>query len=145
MTTACIFCQIIAGQSPAHKVYEDAHVLVFMDAFPVTDGHTLVVTKEHAATLFDASPEALQVVMAAARRVAHGIRQVMQPAGLMVFQLNGEAAGQTVFHYHMHLLPRAEGEPLALHGRVPGDPDRLRTQAERFAAALPPPAGEPTR
>jgi histidine triad (HIT) family protein len=145
MGKPCIFCQIIAGEAPAHKVYEDEHVLAFMDAFPVTDGHTLVVTKDHAANIFEASPEALLVVMATAKRVAHAIHQVMQPAGLMVFQLNGAAAGQTVFHYHMHLLPRADGEPLALHGRVSGDPERLRSQAERFAAAMAPLVGAPLR
>jgi histidine triad (HIT) family protein len=136
MDQDCIFCRIVAGEAPAHRVYEDDHTVAFMDIFPVTDGHTLVVTKTHAVTLFDASVEELQAVATTAKRVAHALRTVLQPAGLMVFQLNGVAAGQSVFHYHMHLLPRAEGEPLQLHTRVPGDPARLQTVATALAAAL---------
>ncbi|HEY8516191.1 MAG TPA: HIT family protein [Candidatus Binatia bacterium] len=128
----CIFCKIVRGEAPAHRVAEDERTLSFLDIFPVSDGHTLVITKEHYATLFDAPAEALQAVAATAKRVAHALRDVVQPEGMMVFQLNGAAAMQTVFHYHMHLLPRRSGEPLALHTRVPGDPQRL----ERLSAEL---------
>jgi histidine triad (HIT) family protein len=132
----CIFCRIVAGSMPCHRVYEDAHTLAFMDIFPVADGHTLVITKQHAATIFDADETALTAVAATARRVAHALRAVLAPDGLMVFQLNGAAAMQTVFHYHMHLLPRRDGEPLALHTRIPGDPARLAALASQLAAAL---------
>ena len=132
----CIFCKIVRGEAPAHRVYEDERVLVFMDLFPVTDGHTLVVTKEHFENLFEASEESLRAVAAASRRIARAIQAALEPEGLMVFQLNGRAAGQAVFHYHMHLMPRNEGEPLALHTRVQGDPERLREVSERLAAAL---------
>jgi histidine triad (HIT) family protein len=132
----CIFCRIVAGAAPAHRVHEDELTLSFMDAFPVTDGHTLVVTKAHAPTIFDASEAALTAVAASARRVAHAIRATLAPDGLMVFQLNGAAAMQTVFHYHMHLMPRRDGEPLALHSRVPGDPARLAEIASQLRAAL---------
>ncbi len=132
----CIFCRIVAGEAPAHRVHEDELTLSFMDAFPVTDGHTLVVTKAHAPTIFDASEAALTAVAASARRVAHAIRATLAPDGLMVFQLNGAAAMQTVFHYHMHLMPRRDGEPLALHSRVPGDPARLAEIASQLRAAL---------
>jgi histidine triad (HIT) family protein len=132
----CIFCRIVAGEAPAHRVLEDEHTLSFMDAFPVTDGHTLVVTKAHAPTIFDASEAALTAVAASARRVAHAIRATLAPDGLMVFQLNGAAAMQTVFHYHMHLMPRRDGEPLALHSRVPGDPARLAEIASQLRTAL---------
>jgi len=128
----CIFCKIVRGEAPAHRVAEDEHTLTFLDIFPVTDGHTLVITKDHHATLFDAPADALEAVAATAKRVAHALREELSPEGLMVFQLNGAAAGQTVFHYHMHLLPRAAGEPLALHTRVPGKPERLAS----LAAAL---------
>jgi histidine triad (HIT) family protein len=131
----CIFCRIASGELPCHRVYEDERVLAFMDIFPVADGHTLVITKQHAATIFDADPASLAAVMAASRRIADAIRTVLAPDGLMVFQLNGAAAMQTVFHYHMHLLPRREGEPLALHTRVPGDPARLAEVAGQLAAA----------
>jgi histidine triad (HIT) family protein len=132
---SCIFCRIVRGEAPCHRVYEDAHTLAIMDAFPVTDGHTLVLTTAHAATIFEASETALTAVAATARRVAQAIRAVLAPDGLMVFQLNGAAAMQTVFHYHMHLLPRRAGEPLALHTRVPGDPARLADLARRIADA----------
>ncbi len=130
---SCIFCKIVRGEAPAAKVFEDEHTLALMDIFPVTDGHTLVITKDHAENLFEASSEALQAVAATAKRVAHALKDTLAPDGLMVFQLNGAAAGQTVFHYHMHLMPRADGEPLALHTRVPGDPQRLATLAKALA------------
>jgi histidine triad (HIT) family protein len=132
----CIFCGIARGAAPCHRVYEDADTLAFMDIFPVTDGHTLIVTKAHFADVFSATPEALAAVAVTAHRVAAAIRTVLDPDGLMVFQLNGAAAMQTVFHYHMHLMPRAAGEPLALHTRVPGDPARLAELAARLAAAM---------
>lgn len=136
MSPDCIFCKIVRGEAPAHRVYEDGDTLVFMDIFPVTDGHTLVVTKAHWGDVFAASADGLAAVARTAHRVAQAIRRVLHPDGLMVFQLNGAAAGQTVFHYHMHLMPRAQGEPLQLHTRVPGDPARLQDLAARFAAVL---------
>jgi histidine triad (HIT) family protein len=132
----CIFCRIVRGDAPCHRVYEDAHTLVMMDIFPVTDGHALVITKQHFADIFAATEPALTAVAATAHRVAAAIRTVLAPDGLMVFQLNGAAAMQTVFHYHMHLMPRAAGEPLVLHTRVPGDPARLAELAQRLAAAI---------
>jgi histidine triad (HIT) family protein len=134
---ACIFCRIVRGDAPCHRIYEDAQTLAMMDIFPVTDGHTLVITKQHFADIFAASESALTAVAATSHRVAAAIRRALAPDGLMVFQLNGAAAMQTVFHYHMHLMPRAAGEPLALHSRVPGDPARLSDLARRIAAALP--------
>lgn len=136
MSQDCIFCKIVGGQAPASKVFEDEHTLVFMDIFPVTEGHTLVITKDHFENVFEATPQSLQAVAATAKRVAEALRRVLMPEGLMVFQLNGAAAGQTVFHYHMHLLPRAMDEPLALHARQLGDPQRLRELAALLAAKL---------
>jgi histidine triad (HIT) family protein len=133
---SCIFCRIVRGEAPAHKVHEDAETLVFMDICPVTDGHTLVITRGHYDTLFAAPASALEAVAGVAKRVAHAIRATLTPDGLMVFQLNGAAAGQTVPHYHLHLMPRSAGEPLALHARVPGDPARLAELATRFRAAM---------
>jgi histidine triad (HIT) family protein len=132
----CIFCRIVRGEAPCHRVYEDADTLAMMDIFPVTDGHTLVITKAHFADIFAATEPALVAVAAAAHRVAAAIRATLAPDGLMVFQLNGAAAMQTVFHYHMHLMPRADGEPLALHSRVPGDPARLAELARRIGGAI---------
>jgi len=133
---SCVFCRIVRGELPCHEVYRDEETIVFMDIAPVTDGHTLVVTREHFENLFTATPLALAGVMATAKLVGDAIRRALAPEGLMVFQLNGAAAGQTVFHYHMHLMPRAAGEPLALHARQPGDPARLAELARRLKAAL---------
>jgi len=132
----CIFCKIVRGEAPAHRVCEDERTLVFMDIFPVTDGHTLVITKDHFENVFEADEEALAAIARTSHRVAAAIKGELSPDGLMVFQLNGAAAGQTVFHYHMHLMPRATGEPLALHARVPGKPARLAEIAGRLARAL---------
>jgi len=135
---ACIFCQIVAREAPAHRVFEDEQTLVFMDIFPVTEGHTLLIPKSHCTNLLDARPHELEAVVAHSQRIAHAIRRVIAPDGIGVFQLNGAAAGQTVFHYHMHLIPRMRGEPLALHGRRLGDPERLAETARALAAALEP-------
>ncbi|MDG2305786.1 MAG: HIT family protein [Candidatus Binatia bacterium] len=132
----CIFCLIVAGKADANKVYEDEHTLVFMDIFPVSDGHTLLIPKSHCKDLFDADPEALSSLMATSKRVATALREAVRPEGMMVFQLNGAAAGQTVFHYHMHLLPRWADQPLELHTRKPGDPARLAELATKIAAVL---------
>jgi histidine triad (HIT) family protein len=132
----CIFCKIVAGQAPAHVVYEDERTLVFMDIFPVADGHVLLIPKSHCTNLLDADPQDLAAVSVRARGVARAIRDVLAPDGIGAFQLNGAAAGQTVFHYHLHLIPRRAGDALQLHGRTPGDPARLATLAEQLAAGL---------
>jgi histidine triad (HIT) family protein len=132
----CIFCQIVAGRAPAFTVDEDATTLSFLDLFPVAKGHTLVVTRAHYENLFEASPEALAGVVTASRRVAYAIREAIEPEGLGVFQLNGAAAGQTVFHYHMHLVPRWHGQEFKLHSRVRGDAGELRETAARIQAAV---------
>ena len=132
----CIFCRIARSEAPCHKVWEDEHVLVFMDIFPVTDGHTLIITREHFENIFEASADSLRAVAAASKGVAAAIRETLSPDGLGLFQLNGAAAGQTVFHYHQHLMPRAEGTIMALHTRVPGVPERLAEVARGLADAL---------
>jgi histidine triad (HIT) family protein len=133
---ACIFCKIVARESPAHRVFEDDRTLVFMDIFPVSLGHTLIIPKAHCTNLLDTTPADLALVVTQAHRLAHAIRDVIAPDGIGVFQLNGAAAGQTVFHYHMHLIPRMHGELLQLHSRTLGDPAELATTAEKLAAAL---------
>jgi histidine triad (HIT) family protein len=132
----CVFCQIVCGEMPSFRVHEDESTLTFLDLFPVTEGHTLVVTKQHFPNVFEASEPALTAVAATSLKVARAIRKALEPDGLAVAQLNGEAAGQTVFHYHMHLIPRTAGEPFRLHGRRRGDPERLRQVAGAIAHAL---------
>jgi histidine triad (HIT) family protein len=133
---ACIFCKIVRGEAPAHVVGEDERTLVFLDIFPVADGHTLIVPKAHCADLFDADAEDLRAVVSRSQRVAAALRKVLAPDGLGVFQLNGAAAGQTVFHYHMHLIPRHHGDGLQIHSRTPGDPARLADLAARLSEVL---------
>jgi histidine triad (HIT) family protein len=132
----CIFCAIVAGDAPAHRVYEDETVIAFMDIAPVGDGHLLIVPKAHSENLLDTDPAALAAVMSLSHRLAHALKRALAPDGVGVHQLNGAAAGQTVFHYHMHLIPRNHGDPIAFHGRKPGDPARLAENAKRIAAAL---------
>jgi histidine triad (HIT) family protein len=132
----CIFCKIVRKEAPAHVVCENDRTLAFMDIFPVADGHTLVIPKAHCDDIFGADPEDLRAVTDVARELAHAIGRVLTPDGLGIFQLNGAAAGQTVFHYHMHLIPRNHGAPLAIHSRTPGDPARMAEIAKRLAEAL---------
>jgi len=132
----CIFCQIVQGRADCHRVYEDESVLAFLDIFPVSPGHVLVIPKEHAVDLFDLPEASAEAVARVARRVAYAVEEVLVPDGLMVAQLNREAAGQTVFHYHMHLIPRAAGDSMTMHARVPGDPDEMAGIASRLVEAL---------
>jgi histidine triad (HIT) family protein len=132
----CIFCRIVAGEAPCARVYEDELTLALMDIFPVSRGHVLVITKEHFANIYEATSDALAAVARVARRVALAIRAELHPEGLGAFQLNGAAAGQTVYHYHLHLLPRAPGEAFLLHGRTRASTAELEETAARLAAAL---------
>lgn len=132
----CVFCKIARGDTPCHKIHEDESTLAFLDIFPVADGHVLIVTKEHFESIFDTPAGALKDAAATAKRVADAMRRALAPEGVGIFQLNGAAAGQTVFHYHVHLVPRATGEPLKLHSRVRGDEERLREVAAKLRSAL---------
>jgi len=135
-TPDCIFCQIVAGRAPAARIAESEHALAFLDLFPVAEGHALVIPKRHYENLFEADEQTLPDVHLLARRVALAMRRALAPDGMMLFQLNGAAAGQTVFHYHAHLLPRMAGTELRLHGRQTADPQRLAEVAARIAAQL---------
>lgn len=132
----CIFCKIVAKQAPAHVVHEGERTLAFMDLFPAADGHVLVIPKRHATNLLECDDADLAAVGARSRRIATAMREVLRVPGIGVFQLNGAAAGQTVFHYHVHLIPRRVGEGLAIHGRGQGDPQRLAQIAGQLAQAL---------
>ena len=132
----CVFCQIVEGHAPCHRVYEDDHILAFMDLFPAAPGHTLVIPKVHAVNLFEIDDASLAAVSRLTPGLARALKKVIEPDGLMVMQLNGAAAGQTVFHYHTHLIPRLEGKTLALQPRVPGDNDELAQWAQQIRHAL---------
>ena len=132
----CIFCRIVAGEAPAHRIYEDERLLAFMDLFPVGKGHLLIIPKQHGENLFEVEEEDLTGVIRLSKRIAEAQREALGPDGIGVYQLNGAAAGQTVFHYHMHLIPRNHGDPLSLHGRVQGDDQELADVAAQLRKAL---------
>ncbi|MCU9612507.1 HIT family protein [Caldibacillus lycopersici] len=102
----CIFCKIINGDIPSAKVYEDENVFAFLDISQVTKGHTLVIPKKHQANVFELTPEVAQNVFAAVPKIANGLKKAFNPIGLNVLNNNGEKAGQSVFHFHLHLIPR---------------------------------------
>ncbi|WP_042476662.1 HIT family protein [Bacillus ndiopicus] len=102
----CLFCKIIDGSIPSTKVYEDEHVYAFMDIMPLTKGHTLLIPKKHCRDLFEMPEDVASHLYAVAPKVAKAIQSAFNPVGLNTINNNGAAAGQTVFHYHLHLIPR---------------------------------------
>jgi len=111
-----IFAKILRGEIPSAAVYEDDRVLSFMDAFPQTRGHTLVIPKNPSRNLLDTDPEVLAYVMGKTQDIARAVRQAMNPDGITITQFNGATAGQTVFHLHFHIIPRYRGMEMAGHG-----------------------------
>ena len=133
----CVFCRIVARQIPATVVHEDEHTLAFMDLGQVNPGHVLVALKAHAENLYALDEPQAAAVLQAAAKVARAIRDAFSPAGLSVYQANGKAAGQTVFHYHVHLVPRHEGDGMALSWPVKNPPrEKLEDYAARIRASL---------
>lgn len=131
-----IFAKIVRGEAPAFKVYEDAYTIAFMDIMPQAEGHTLVIPKEHAESIFDLSPDGAAALMKTTQKVAAAVKEVTKAPGLMIAQLNGAAAGQTVFHIHTHIIPRSGGLDLKLHAREKADFEKLKTLAAKIAAAV---------
>ena len=129
----CVFCKIVAGQIPSTKVYEDEHTLAFMDLGQVNPGHVLVAVKKHASYLFELDETQAAAVARACVKVSKAIQSAFKPEGLSVYQANGKAAGQTVFHYHVHLLPRHAGDGMELTWPVKNPP---REQLEDYAAKI---------
>lgn len=133
-----IFAKILRGEIPSVKVWEDDDVLVFMDVFPQSEGHTLVISKTSTArNLLEMEPEALAKVTAATQRTAKAIETALKPEGFQIVQYNGEAGGQTVYHLHFHIIPRWSDRQMKGHGHAPmADAGVLRGLADRIAAAL---------
>lgn len=134
-----IFAKILRGDIPAAKVWEDADVLAFMDVFPQSEGHVLVISRTSTArNLLEVEPEVLATLSAAVQRTARAVTRALNPDGLSIMQFNGEAGGQTVFHLHFHVIPRWADRPLKGHSQAPmADPEALQELADRIAAALP--------
>jgi histidine triad (HIT) family protein len=137
MMADCVFCRIIAKQIPATVVHEDENTLAFMDIGQVNPGHVLVAVKQHAENVFALNDAQAAAVFRAASRVARAIRAAFAPEGLSVYQANGKAAGQTVFHFHLHLVPRHEGDGMELTWPVKNPPrEKLAEYADKIRAKL---------
>ena len=131
-----VFGRILRGEIPSHTVYEDEHTLAFMDVMPQADGHALVIPKVAAENLFELPSDALAATILTTQRVARAVRKAFDAPGILIAQLNGAPAGQSVFHIHFHIVPRHEGLDLRLHARDMADPAVLAQHAARVRAAL---------
>ncbi len=132
-----IFAKILRGEMPSCKVYEDEHVLAFMDLFPQAPGHTLVIPKKAGRNLLDTDDTVLENAIVRVKKVALGVEKAFSPDGLIITQFNGEPAGQSVFHLHFHIIPRFADQPFDRHGRgKPADKEVLHAQAAQIAEAI---------
>ena len=130
-----IFARILRGELPAIKVYEDDHVLAFMDIMPQADGHTLIIPKTPAVTLLDLDPEIAAYTIQIVQKIAQAIETALDAQGIVLMQLSGAAAGQTVPHVHFHLIPSSVHE-LGRHAIQMGDQEKIKGFAEKIKAAL---------
>jgi histidine triad (HIT) family protein len=132
-----IFAKILRGEMPAARVFEDEHVFAFMDVFPQTKGHTLVIPKHsRARNLLEEEPQVLSELILGVQRVARAVRAALNPDGILVSQFNGAPAGQTIYHLHFHIIPRWDGAPLGRHGEGMADPEELKALAAQIAAKI---------
>jgi histidine triad (HIT) family protein len=123
----CLFCKIVAGEIPATVVAQDERTLAFMDINPATRGHALVIPRAHAADVFTIDPDDLQAVVVVAQRLAQRAREQFGADGVNLLNSSGRAAWQTVFHFHLHVIPRYEDDPLRLPWvPAPGDMDDIK-------------------
>ena len=133
----CIFCAIVAGRAPARVVADDEAAIAFLDIFPITRGHALAIPKRHAQDLRDLPPEELAATAALSQRLAVAAFGELGADGVNLFQSNGAIAFQTVFHFHIHVLPRYQGDGFSIaFGRNPGDPAELDEDLARYRTAL---------
>jgi histidine triad (HIT) family protein len=124
----CLFCRIVAGELPSTRVHEDDRVIAILDIFPATRGHALVIPRAHAADIHGVADADLVAAATVAKRLAGRARDGLGADGVTIMQSNGAAAWQTVFHYHVHVIPRYDGDPLVLPwrpGEAPADPAEL--------------------
>ena len=133
-----IFAKILRGEAPSVRVFEDEHVFAFMDVFPQSKGHVLVMRKHSPArSLLEEEPQVLATLIQGVQRVTRAVRAALNPDGIMVSQFNGAASGQTVYHLHVHIIPRWEGVPLGRHaGGGMADMGELKVLAEQIAAKI---------
>ena len=131
--TDCVFCAIVSGAAPAERVAEDEHTVSFMDINPVNPGHVLTVPRRHAADIWDLTVGEAADLMASTHRVCEQIRIALAPPGLDLFVANGEVGGQTVFHVHVHSIPRWPGDPwIDPWSPTPGNAEEIAATAARL-------------
>lgn len=131
-----IFAKILRGEMPAHKIYEDEHSLAFMDVFPRTKGHCLVIPKAPSRNILDADEDSLGAVMASVKKIANAAKSAFGADGITIEQNNEFVGGQTVFHLHFHIMPRYHGTPLNMPGGNMAEGELLAAQAKQIAAQL---------
>jgi histidine triad (HIT) family protein len=131
-----IFAKILRGEIPCHKIYEDEHTLAFMDVMPQVDGHCLVIPKTPSRNLLDADPVTLAHLMTTVQKIAIAAKQAFNADGIQIRQYNEEAAGQTVFHLHVHIMPIKIGMPMKPHTGKMANSAELATQAQMIAAVV---------
>jgi histidine triad (HIT) family protein len=132
----CIFCKIVAGEVPSTRVDEDERTVAFMDVNPATRGHVLVVPREHVADLLEIGPEDLAACAAMAQRIARAQKDRLGADGVNLLNSCGPAAWQTVFHFHVHVIPRYGGDPLRLPWQPePGDREEIAAAAQELQSA----------
>lgn len=133
----CIFCKIVAGQIPCLKLFEDEATLAFMDINPGNPGHALAIAKEHWENLAAMPAPLLGPMLATAQRVAKAVEATLRPDGINLLQANGPGAAQSVFHFHIHVLPRRVGDELKMNwGHKPGDMAAIKALHEKIKAAV---------
>ena len=131
-----IFAKILRGDIPCIKLYEDEHTLAFMDIMPQTDGHALVIPKEHATTLFELSDAAAAACMSTVRKIGNAQKKGLGADGVVLMQLNGPGAGQTVPHFHIHVIPGSIADLRRAHATHMANADHLKALAAKIIAAL---------
>ena len=132
----CIFCKIVRGELPSFKVYEDEHVLAFLDINPVNPGHTLVIPKKHSTDIFEIDEEAWGHVMQTSKRIAHALESALSPTGVNLTMNNRAGAGQVVFHAHVHVMPRLPKDGRKLWPGRPYGTNEASEVSEKIRAQL---------
>lgn len=135
----CIFCKIVRGEIPSFKVYENDKVFAFADINPITQGHTLIIPKNHAENIWEISEDDLMAIHTASKKLAGAMKQVLSPDGVAVMQLNGRGVHQVVMHYHLHLIPHTSDMPefsLTKWDLIPGDMEKIKAMAEKISSAI---------
>lgn len=131
-----IFAKIINGEANCAKVMENDYILAFMDVMPQATGHTLVIPKYNTENIYDLPEDYFIPMMDSIRKIAKSMRKVYSPTGIMIMQLNGKEAGQTVFHLHFHLIPRKEGLDYKFHASKMADFEALKKEAEKIRSNI---------